>query len=259
MRKPGTGTAALAVVAIATVFAGRYALLALAFVLCVASAGELFRLARARGCKPVAPLGLAGIAALLVTAHLRGERAPTFFPAVIAAVVVLAFVAMIARKGRADVTRGLAYTLLPVMVVGMFGGYVVALRGARDGFRVVLVLVAMTIVADVAPVAVRALLRRGAHAREEPGWQRHAAAFVGTLGVGVVAAVWLSPPFSWARAIPLAAVVAALVPVAESVAGILEHEPHQAARPRRANVLRAVDATLVVGPVFFYAFRVLAR
>src|SRR2546430_13354984 len=103
----------------AELLAGRIALLLVAIVVAGAAAGEMFRLLRARGALPSAPLGYAGILALLIVTYVRGERAPGVFPAVIAATLGLAFAVMLMRLDRANVTRAVAFTLLPVVTVGL--------------------------------------------------------------------------------------------------------------------------------------------
>src|SRR5438094_4671596 len=123
--------------------AGRIALLLIAIIVAGAAAGEMFRLLRARGVLPSAPLGYGGILALLIVAYVRGERAPSVFPVVIAATLGLAFAVMLMRLDRVNVTRAVAFTLLPVVTVGLLGAYVVALRSARNGFRLAWVFVLM--------------------------------------------------------------------------------------------------------------------
>jgi len=240
-------------------YAGRATLLLLALVVAIATGGELFRLERGRGERPSPAIGLAGIAALLVVAHLRGEHAVTMLPGVIAAVIGVAFFALLARRDRADATRALAFTLLPVLLVGLLGSYVLALRGAREGFRLVVVLLAMALAADAAPMVLGA---HGEHARRGGHLTTGALSLAGTIAVAVAAAIALSPPFTWTRALVLAIVVAVVHLAADMAADMIEDvlaRTEPGVRPRRADLFRRVDGVLFSAPFFFYAFRVLAR
>src|SRR5438046_3175192 len=134
VRKAGLLLAIAALLAVA-LLAGRLALLLTAIVVTIAAAGELFRLLRAHDALPSAPLGYAGILALLIVAYARGERAPSVFPVVIAATLGMAFAVMLMRLDRVNVTRAMAFTLLPVVTVGLLSAYVIALRSTPDGFR----------------------------------------------------------------------------------------------------------------------------
>jgi hypothetical protein len=256
---PKMRAVALVAAAFACAFAGRISLLLLALAVAIATGGELFRLERGRGERPSAAVGLAGIVALLVTAHFRGEHVVTAMPGIAAAVIGVTFVVLLARRDRGNATRALAYTLFPVLVVGLLGAYVVALRGARDGFRLVIVLLAMAIAADVAPLILGA---RGEHAHRSGRWGEGALSLCATLGVAVFAALVLAPPFNWSRAIVLAALVALVHVGADAGADMIDDALSRAepgVRARRAPIFRRVDSVLFAAPFFFYAFRVLAR
>jgi CDP-diglyceride synthetase len=247
----GMTAAALAVLAVAAAFAGRLVLFLFAAAVAVVAAGESFRLVRARGVKPAALVGLAGIVALFAVAHVRGERATGTMPWVLALVVGCAFVVMLARRPRSDVTRALAYTIFTVILVGSLGAYVLAVRAA--GFRLLLVLLFMVIAAE----AVHGL---GRHTVQS--WARgFAAAFAGTLVIGIFAAIAFRPQFTWMRGIVLAVLVAAVSPLGARAVEMLERDvvAEPGVRRARAVVLRSVDGVLVSAPVFYYAFRVLAR
>jgi len=243
--------------------AGRIALLLTAIVVAGAAAGEMFRLLRARGALPSAPLGYVGILALLVVAYVRGERAPIVFPAVIAATLGFAFAVMLMRLDRVNVTRAVAFTLLPVVTVGLLGAYVVALRSARDGFRLAWVFALMAVGAELGTVAMTWIFRRGALTpRARRTWESYTGAAVGALLAAVVAALTAAPPFTWAKAIILAVLVAASAATGDLAWAMIEDDLTQDERGTRrapAVVLRHIDGALLSAPVFFYVFRVLAR
>jgi predicted CDP-diglyceride synthetase/phosphatidate cytidylyltransferase len=230
-------------------------LLILAAALATAGAGELFRLARARGLRPSPLVGLAGIFALLLVAHARGEKAPPFFPAVLAGVLGACFVAMIARRRRTEVTRAIAYTVLPVVWVGVLAAYVLALRGTAGGFRLVLVLIAM-VVGSEAGTWLAARIER------EPSPDVVSRALLGGLiaaaTVAIVAALSVPKTFSWGTALVLAVLDTVSARAGKMAGAMIEHDLFGAARAR-ASLLRRIDGVLLSAPVFYYGFRALAR
>ena len=254
------GLAALLAVAL---LAGRLALLFVAIIVAIAAAGEMFRLLRAQGVLPSAPLGYAGILALMIVAYVRGERAPNVFPVVIAATLGFAFAVMLMRLDRVNVTRAVAFTLVPVMTVGLLGAYVIALRSARDGFRLAWVFALMAVGSELGSAALTWVFRRGALTpRARRTWEHYTGAAVGALLAAVVAAVAAHPPFTWARAIILAVLVAASAATGDIVWLMVEDDltrSETGVRRARAVVLRRIDGVLLSAPVFFYVFRVLAR
>ena len=243
----------LAALSVAALAAGRVPLLLLMIVLGVVAGGELFRLSRARGHRVVATTGLAGIVALYIVGHARGERAPVVFPAVLAAVIAVSFLAMILRHDRTGVTRGLIDTLMPVLFVGFLGAYVLALRGVAHGVRLVVGLTVMAAAAD----AAAAWSGRG-RGPEQPGWRRPVAALGGSLAGAIVVALFMPVPFTWVRALLLAALVGPIVAAGDAIASLIEHEGARLSK-RRALLYRRLDGVLLSAPVFFYAYRVLAR
>ena len=72
----------------AALLGGRLALLFAVIIVAIVATGEMFRLLRAQGVLPSAPLGYAGNLALLIVAYVRGERAPAVFAVVVAAIVI---------------------------------------------------------------------------------------------------------------------------------------------------------------------------
>jgi CDP-diglyceride synthetase len=261
-RRAGLLLAIAALVAVA-LLAGRIALLLIAIVVAGAAAGEMFRLLRARGALPSAPLGYAGILALLIVAYVRGERAPAVFPVVIAAALGLAFAVMLMRLDRVNVTRAVAFTLLPVVTVGLLGAYVIALRSAPGGFRLAWVFALMAAGAELGAVSITWVFRRGTLTpRARRTWEHYLGAAAGALVAALVAALTAKPPFTWPTAIVLGALVAASVATGDIAWAMFEDDltrDERGVRRARPVVLRRIDGVLLSAPVFFYAFRVLAR
>jgi len=258
------GDVVLIVVGIGALVWGRIPLLVLMAGLAVLASGEVFRQSRATGVTPAAMVGLAGSLSLLVVAHLEGDDATLFFPIVIEGVVVLMFVAYLARRVRSDVTDGLALTVVPVVAIGMLAAYVVALRSGRDGFRTVLALTVMAVANDVVSGLVDP--RRGKRAlaptvRPSRTWEGLAAGVVATMIAAVAVGVAFSETFSMGTVLVLGVLVSAAAPLGDLSRAMLERDLRAEASQAiaRATVFRRIDGLLFSAPVFFYAFRLLER
>ena len=239
-------------------FGGRIALLLVLGAVSAVATGEVLRLVRARGVIPAAPVALMGTIAIMVLAHWRGERGPRLYPSIIALVLILTVVEVLWRRDREEVTRAIALTILPVLAVGVLASFVIALRAMPDGFRLVLVLVLMVVASEVVPALAAAA--RGSTGRVDP-WFRLGTSLVGSLLVAVVVGVTLDQTFSWLTALSLGVLIGSASPVGRLAAEMIERELRApegkvVAPPR---VLIRLDGLLLAAPVFFYAFRALAR
>jgi cytidylyltransferase family protein len=254
---------ALAAVLVGAAFgalaAGRIVLLLMVLTVSIVAAGETFRMFRIRGAEPAVLLGLAGIVALLGVAHGRGERAPAVFPFVLAAVLGAAFVAMLSRRDRTDVTRVVAFTLLPTVAIGLLASYVIVLRAEGGGFRAVLGFLLMAAAAQLGVSFVVALRIR----RERlsySSWGLYAGALVPTLVSAAIVASAIRPPFTWPRALVLALLVAGAVGGGKHAWDVISRDlVGSEGAANELSVLRSIDGVLLAAPIFFYAFRLLAR
>ncbi|MFN2614009.1 MAG: phosphatidate cytidylyltransferase [Actinomycetota bacterium] len=243
------GTVILAIIAAGAAVAGKIPLLILMVVLGVVAAGEQFRLARSRGAHPLSFVGLVSIISLFVAAELKGERAPAAFGAVVAAAAGFAFLMAIVRRSRAGVTEGLMSTLVPVLVVGLLGGYILAIRGIPHGLRLVLGFGAIALLADIAIelAGTRAQIPRA----------RTGVALAGAIAGGVLCATVLHRAFTWGTAMIVAVLIGLVVAGTDPIASMLERA--LSGRQKPALMLRRIDGVLLSAPVFFYAYRALAR
>jgi CDP-diglyceride synthetase len=243
--------------------AGRVALLLVAIAVSLAAAGEMFRLVRAHGVLPSAIVGHLGIVLMLIAAYVRGERGPAIFPVVIAGTLGLAFIALLVRNARADATRAVAFTMIPVLTIGLLGAYVISLRSAANGFRLAWVFVLMVVGAEVGATGVTAMFRRRSLTPRARRTGEHVAgALIGALLAGMIAATAASPPFTWSRAMILSVLVAAATATGDLLWDVVEDDVARvepAVRRPEAVLLRRVDGALLAAPVFFYVFRALAR
>lgn len=252
-------------VALACLFWSRFSLLILLLVLALVAAGELFRLARARGARPVPLVGLAGVAAAYVIAYREGSAAPESFAALIAAALVLTSAAVLFRKEREGAIVSIASSVFVVVYVGMMGSYILAMRGAPDGFRVVLTFGLMVVLNDAGSWAVgRSFGKRALAPQISPSktWEGVAGGAAVTLLVGLLAGLGLDPPMTVERGMILGALVVFGAPLGDLFESMLKRDfgvkDAGAVIPRHGGALDRLDSLLFTAPLFFYAYRAVA-
>jgi len=246
---------------VAAVFGGRLALLFVTMFAAAAAAGELYRLLRAPGVHPAVGVGHAAIVALLVVGYARGTRAPVSFPFAIAGALFLSFVVLLLRRERANVTRATAATLIPVVTVGLPAAYLVSMRSEGGGYRVAWVFFVIAFACEIGALTVTwAFRRRALTPRARRTGEHLAGAVAGAVVAAVVAVAGASPPFTWARALVLGAVVAVVITTGDLAWAAIEEDlarAEPAVKRPRAVVLPRIGGALLSAPVFFYVFRVL--
>lgn len=257
---------ALGAVAIVCLVSGPLPLFVMLLALFFVAAGELFRLMRRRGFRPVPLAGFAAIGALMWLAYARGDRAPVVFPGVIAATVGLTFLAMLARRRRANVTLAIASTLLAVVYIGVLGAYVVILRKSPDGFRLALVFGLMAVLHDAGAYFAGVSFGRHRMAETvspEKTWEGWIGGTAFTFAVAVVAATALDPPFTWPTSLVLAALISMAAPLGDLSESLLKRDAGAkdtgSILPGHGGVLDRVDSVIFSAPIFFYAYRVLVK
>jgi phosphatidate cytidylyltransferase len=251
-------------IALACIFVSEITLFALLVVLSLIAAGELMRLARARGAKPAPFVCLLAVAAAYLVALAQDVRAPEDFPAVIAAALVLASAVVLLRSNREGAVVAVASTVFVAVYVGTMGAYIVAMRGMDDGFRIVLVFGLMVVLNDVGAWAVGRRFGRRALAKTvspEKTWEGWLAGAAVTFIVGVAAGVGLSPPMTLRRGLVLAGLVAIAAPLGDLFESMLKRglgvKDAGGVLPEHGGALDRLDSLLFTAPLFFYAFRAL--
>lgn len=250
--------------ALGCLFWSEISLFALVLVLALMAAGELLRLARARGAQPAALVALAAVAAAYVVAYVRDVRAPEELPAVLSGALVLSAAAVLFRANRAAAVASIASTLFVVVYAGAMGAYIIAMRGMPDGFRIVLVFGLMVILNDAGAWAIGR--RAGRHAlaptvSPDKSWEGFIGGAVFTFAVGILAGVGLDPPMTVGRGLVLAGLVSIAAPLGDLFESMLKRDfgVKDAGRviPFHGGALDRLDSLLFTAPLFFYAFRAL--
>jgi phosphatidate cytidylyltransferase len=252
-------------IALLCLFLGELSLLALVLVLSLVAAGELLRLARARGAKPVALIGLAAVAGTYVVAYLKDIRAPEHLAAVLGAALIATSALVLFRANREGALVSIATTVFVVAYVGAMGAYIIVMRGMRDGFRIVLVFGLMVLMNDVGAWLVGRRVGRHAMAPSvspEKTWEGWLGGATFTIVVGILAGIGLDPPMTVGRGLVLAALVAVVAPLGDLFESMLKRDfgvkDTGKVIPAHGGALDRLDSLLFSAPLFFYAFRALA-
>jgi phosphatidate cytidylyltransferase len=256
---------ALGGVALACLFWSRFTLLILLLVLALIAGGELFRLARSRGARPVPLVGLVGVAAAYVIAYREGSTAPEGYPALIAATLLVTAAAVLVRGNRDGALVSIASTIFVVVYVGMMGSYILAMRGTPGGFRIVLTFGLMVVLNDVGSWALgRAIGKRPLAPQISPSktWEGVLGGVLVTGIVAVLTGIGLDPPMTLGRALVLAGLVVLAAPLGDLFESMLKRDfgvkDAGAVIPRHGGALDRLDSLLFTAPLFFYAYRAVA-
>ena len=252
-------------IALACLFYSRLTLLILLLVLALVAGGELFRLARARGARPVPLVGLAGVAAAYIVAYQQGPAAPEDLPLVVAAAFVLTAAAVLMRRDREGAIRSIASTVFVVIYVGLMGSYMMAMRSSPDGFRIVLTFGLLVVLNDVGSWAVgRTIGKRPLAPQISPSktWEGALGGALVTLIVALLAGIGFDPPITVGRGLVLAALVVLVAPLGDLFESMLKRDlgvkDTGGVIPQHGGALDRLDSLLFTAPLFFYAYRAVA-
>ena len=252
-------------IALACLFYSRFTLLILLLVLALIAGGELLRLARARGTRPVPLVGLAGVGAAYIVAYQQGPAAPEDLPLVVAATVVLTAAAVLMRRDRDGAILSIASTAFVVIYVGVMGSYMMAMRSSPDGFRIALTFGLMVVLNDAGSWAVgRTIGKRPLAPQISPSktWEGALGGAAVTLIVGLLAGIGFDPPITVGRGLVLAGLVVLAAPLGDLFESMLKRDfgvkDTGGVIPQHGGALDRLDSLLFTAPLFFYAYRAVA-
>ena len=256
--------AVLGGIALACLLLSELTLLILLIVLALLAAGELLRLARARGGRPVPAVALLSVIGAYVLAYREGPDAPELYPALAAGVLTAAAAGVLVRRNREDAVVSAAVTVFVAIYVGMMGSYMVAMRGDHDGFRIVLTFGLMVIMNDTgAWLLGRFKGRRAMAPRLSPdkSWEGFAGGTLFTGLVAVLTGIGLDPPVTVGRGLVLGALVVIAAPLGDLFESMLKRDfgvkDTGTVIPAHGGALDRLDSLLFTAPIFFYAYRAL--
>jgi phosphatidate cytidylyltransferase len=256
---------AAALIAFGCFALGTVATLVLAIVVITLAAAEAFAALRRAGRHPAVPVGLVGVAGLLVAAYLKG---PVALPLVAALVVVTALLWYLAGADPGSPVEGITATIFGFAWVGVLGSFGALLLAPsqfpqRHGIAFVIGAVVAVVGNDIGALAVGRLIGRHPMApRISPNktWE----GFVGGAVVGIVLSALLTGsvhPWTPATAAVLGAVVAVLGPLGDLSESMIKRDlglkDIGSLLPGHGGVLDRFDALLFVLPATYYLVRVL--
>lgn len=241
------------------------ALLVLMLILCVASAGELFRMVRRMGGRPIPLVGFAVIGGVFALAYDGADALLGGIPAVAAAAAAVSLVVVVLQGRVEGALAGVATTTAISLAIGVLGSFVVAIRQVPGGFRVALTLAMMVVLGDLAASIVgRRFGTRPLAPSIGPDktWQGLGAGTAGILLGAVIAGATLDAPITMTRALMLGILVAIAVPLGDLSGAMIVRDgprPRTAELLGRGGVLDRIDGLLFAAPIFYFAYRAMVR
>lgn len=268
-RNPIVATATgigIGAVALACFFGGPASTLALVAVLLTLAAGEAFATLRRAGRQPLTLLGLAAVPVATVGAYLWGEQ---LLADVLAASLIVAVLATLARRGRAAPVRDLGATFFVITWLGVPGVFAALLISPahfpdRHGVAFCFAAVAVTVAHDVGSYLVGSRLGKHRLASRVSPNKTVEGLIGGTVAALVVALAGTSfiHPISMLAAGLLALIVAVLAPLGDLAESLVKRDAgvKDMGRllPAHGGVFDRVDALLFVLPAAYGLFTALA-
>ena len=259
----GAGIGAVAMVCF---FAGATSTLALVAVVLTLAAGEAFATLRRAGHHPLTLLGLAAVPVATVGAYLFGEQV---LPDVLAASLIIAIIATLARGRRSAPVRDLGVTFFVIAWVGVPGVFTALLISPahfphRHGVAFCFAAIAVTVAHDVGSYVVGS--RFGKHrlaVRVSPN-KTVEGLIGGTVAAFVVALAGISfiHPISMLAAGLLALIVTVLAPLGDLAESLVKRDAgvKDMGRllPAHGGIFDRIDALLFVLPAAYGLFTALA-
>jgi phosphatidate cytidylyltransferase len=217
---------------------------------------ELLTVLRARATRPARPVVLAMGALLVVGAYLQGPSALSFGLLV---TILAAFAWYLVDRGRTEVTRNVAATILAVVYVPFMAAHLSLVVGRADHYvGAMMGYAALVVIYDTAAYATGATLgRRPIAPQVSPNktWEGAIGASVACLLAGAFL-VPLWEPWTLASGLVLAAATCVVAPLGDLSESMLKRDLAVKDMgwilPGHGGVLDRVDALLFMAPVLYY-------
>jgi phosphatidate cytidylyltransferase len=252
----------LAFAALALLAIGKAPFVALVIAVIVLGQGELYAVLKVRGAQPATALGLISGAIILAGAYNRGEAAVLFGVFLAMALAVPWYMAA-SPKVRRGTVMNVGATLLGVVYVPVLASFaLIILRIPGDtGRNLLLTVLGLTVLYDVCAYAIGSLWGNRPLAptiSPKKSWE----GAVGATFVLLLVALAIVPsiePFTAARAVGLALVIAVAAPVGDLVESALKRDlglkDMGSLLPGHGGVLDRVDSILFAAPAAWYFMR----
>jgi CDP-diglyceride synthetase len=252
----------LAFAALALLAIGKAPFVVLAIGLILLGQGELYAVLKARGAQPATALGLVAGAIIMAGAYNRGEPAALFGVFLAMALALPWYMAAPPKVRRGTVTN-VGATLLGVVYIPFLASFaLIILRIPGDaGRNLLLTVLGLTVLYDVCAYAIGSLWGNRPLAptiSPKKSWE----GAIGATFVLLLVALAIVPsvePFTAARAVGLALVIAVAAPLGDLVESALKRDlglkDMGSLLPGHGGVLDRVDSILFAAPAAWYFIR----
>jgi phosphatidate cytidylyltransferase len=252
----------LAFAALALLAIGKAPFVALAIAIILLGQGEFYAVLKARGAQPATALGLIAGAVIMAGAYNRGEAA-ALFGVFLAMALVLPWYMAAPPKVRKGTVMNVGATLLGVIYVPFLASFALVILRIPDdaGRNLLLTVLGLTVLYDVCAYAIGSLWGNRPLAptiSPKKSWE----GAVGATFVLLLVALAIVPsvePFTAARAVGLALVIAVAAPLGDLVESALKRDlglkDMGSLLPGHGGVLDRVDSILFAVPAAWYFIR----
>jgi phosphatidate cytidylyltransferase len=246
----------LAGVLIGTLVLSRPAFIAFLLGIVTLALLELLTVLRARATRPAGPVVLAVGALLVVGAYLEGPAALSFGLLV---AILGAFGWYLVDRGRTEVTRNVAATVLAVIYVPFMAAHLSLVVGRADHYVGALIgYAALVVIYDTAAYATGATIGRRPIAPQvspNKSWEGAIGASVACLAAGAfLLPLWV--PWTLASGLVLAAATCVVAPLGDLSESMLKRDlavkDMGSILPGHGGMLDRIDALLFMAPVLYY-------
>ncbi len=254
----------LALLAIAAIAIGPGPFAVLAGIVVLIAQGEFYFALQKRHYQPATALGLVSGALVLAAGYYRGESAMLAITALGVFASFLWFMTVPAQHRR-NVVSNVGLTVLGIVWIPMFAGYILTLLPFPDGPELVVAILGLTIAYDASAFAVGYFWGSRPLAptiSPKKSWEGAIGAtlVVIALAVGVVAA-FVDLLDTIPRAVGLAVVVAVFAPLGDLAESLVKRDlglkDMGSILPGHGGVLDRIDAMLFVAPAAFLYLRLI--
>lgn len=229
----------------------------------VVVAGELFSRARRAGLRPLAPLGLATIAALAAVGHIKADRVSRALVGVMGALVIAAFGEMLVRTDRRRLIETVLSSLVPVTFIALPVAYLAAMRQLPEGERLAGTLLLVVVGAEMVARALARITGAGiggaAAGPSRSSLVRLIGAGIGAAAAAAVASGAFDPAVDVETVAAIATVGGVAVGVSQPIATLLETVAAPGEISPTSSVTRVTTGLFLAAPFAFYIFLLLAR
>jgi phosphatidate cytidylyltransferase len=224
---------------------------------------EFYRMAKARGSRPLSLTGMA-LGALVLLSFYRPLYPPlgTFFPVAVSMLVI-----MIARLFSERPVDGalddVAATFLGVFYVAMLFAFQVAIRTGPDGKQWLVFLYFIIWATDIGAYAIgKPFGKHRLYEKVSPkkSMEGLAGALVASAGMALLCRVWFMPKISMPEAVIIALTLAVIGTLGDLVESLLKRsagvKDSGGLIPGHGGILDRMDSMLFAAPVLYYYLRI---